>query len=284
MKHVRVLFFLVTLLGASISAFANSGTITIATFNMENFGYGKSYCKASQIGALTDLLSQYDLVALQEVMRLSSSGRRCYDCSGILCQLDQLERSLESATGNEWSCIHLAPMHRGSRYEYLVLVFRDTVQFLGDVGSACDLGLTSPSQKYSVGVFYDNSPVYAAFRSGNFDFIIINVHSPSSNGTSVYNASLGAAFDAVQDTDCHEQDVIMVGDFNDPSPSFDCSTHLDRIPDFNYGYDAIYIDPQFTGEGHEFCGAAGSREVNRTLSDHPLVWAAFTTTLPDDDW
>jgi endonuclease/exonuclease/phosphatase family metal-dependent hydrolase len=284
MKHLRMFLFLIILVCITLSALGENTSITIASFNMQNFGWGKSYCKAPQLLSLAKLLSHYDLVALQEVMKISGSGRACYGCSSTLCHLDELERSLQLLTGEQWHYVECGAMHRGTRYEYLVFLFRDTVKWLGLKGTVLDLSQNSTDFMIcSFITFNNNAPVYAEFRSGNFDFMIMDVHSPSSKNTKQYNMCLGRAFDSLQESDSHEQDIIMLGDFNDRSPFFDSTATLERLPSYNYTYDAIYIDTHFTGLGHEFTGRTGIVDVDVTLSDHPLIWAEFTTTMPDDD-
>ena len=282
MKYLRMSLFLILVICVTLSVLGQNASITIASFNMQNFGWGRSYCKSLQLLSIAKLLSHYDLIALQEVMKISSSGRACYDCSATLCQLDELEHSLQLLTGEQWHYVECGAMHRGTRYEYLVFLFRDTVQWLGLKGAVSNLSRGSTNFMIcSLTTFLNNSPIYAEFKSGDFDFMIMDVHSPSSKNTKQYNKCLGKAFDSLQESDSHEQDIIMLGDFNDRSPFFDSTATLERLPNCDYTYDAIYIDARFTG--HEFTGEAGIVNVDTTISDHPLIWAKFSTTMPDDD-
>ena len=282
---LRRLAMLVTMLlvAAVASAATTATTIRIASWNLEDFGYGKSRCK--DLGAVATLIAPYDVIALQECMRFASTAGPCYgDCSGDLCHLDLLVSRLNAATNHTWQYVTSGYMHRGTRYEYLVFLYQDTVQVIGSPGSASTFSQLGGTCAGSGVTLATDSPVFASFRSGSFDFTLINIHSPT-DATATYNRSAGSLYDCVQLADPREQDIVLLGDFNSSASALGsgAGVHLVCLSASGSTNDWILLDDRYTSR--EFAGTSGvvkSADVT-SVSNHPIVWADFSTGLADDD-
>ncbi len=152
-------------------------------------------------------------------------------------------------------------------------------------------------------------PYWATFRAGKFDFSVIAVHILW--GTRVTDrraeiTALGAVYDHVQkENGEHEDDILLVGDFNrDPSdmkafgtlfqrPTMTALFHLplkSHIKDSSL-YDNILFQTEYLTE---YLGTSGidkfdetdfennDKAANDAVSDHRPVWAVFSTAKDDD--
>jgi len=251
-------------------------SITVASFNVEHFGWAGQYLKNLEV--LATELAKYDFVALQEVMKLSGTcqTQRCYSCSGSLCHLDRLVSTLDSVTSLVWAYQAEGPFSHGTEIEYYVFLYRtDKISYLNQRGTASDFGIP----------FEVRPPMYAKFRSGSFDFYAVDYHAPSD--TPLPDVSkLCEVLKRLQALDPYERDVILFGDFNLVNlPLSDCGfERLVMKPTKGpNSIDTILIDDRFTG--HELSGEADTDDapVLSGVSDHALVWAKFWTSVPDDD-
>lgn len=271
MKWLLVVAVILT--AASVTAL---GAVRIATANLNNFGWGGSDCK-SPIGItqMAAALASYDIVSCQEVMRASENGQRCYGCSGYSCHLVLLASALTRVSGETWLYRLSGPYRYENRYEYYVFLYNSaTVTYLGREGSASELP-GSPA-------FEVRPPFYAYFRSGAFDFVLVDYHAPS-QGSSISSYSevqkLDAFFDSLQTLDPEEQDIILAGDLNQNQ----LALHQHLLCSCKASLDYLVFDSTFTGyEWTQPCHIDTGLDV-RGLSDHPIVWAEFSTTRADDD-
>jgi hypothetical protein len=182
---------------------------------------------------------------------------------------------------------------RGVKEIYAYLYRTDKVAYLDEGGIFSDLE----------DVFI-REPSYALFRSGNFDFYVINIHL-------VYGDTIGErraeaerlrdVYFSLQDLN-DENDVLLVGDFNlspqdegfEPLRELlgmifineDMPTSIkDRL------YDNIWFQYQYT---QEYTGQFGvvkfdemdygndDKAASLAISDHRPLWAIFNTSNDDD--
>ncbi|HRR38893.1 MAG TPA: hypothetical protein P5259_06425 [Candidatus Bipolaricaulis sp.] len=130
---------------------------------------------------------------------------------------------------------------------------------------------------------------------GNFDFIVLNYHAPSTGGSVNPEDDAPLLWPAFTAAPSHvsptEQDVLLLGDFNQKTPEGFLPSEVLRLV---YGgttsatgggepYDTIFIDSRYTR--YEYTGHWGINRLPITmgLSDHAVVWARFWTYLEDDD-
>ena len=154
---------------------------------------------------------------------------------------------------------------------------------------------------------FSRAPYFATFRSGNFDFTVITMHSiwgDSKDDRRAEAVILDDVYRAVQSADADEQDVIVLGDFNLPpedrtlgtshrlTPLFTGNRYTSIAENAESLYDNFWFDPEHVGE---YTGANGidafdvmvfgndDRAASLAVSDHRPVWARFRTDGPDDD-
>ena len=268
------------------SCVCQADTVVIGSLNLEDFGYGGGDCKDdAEMRTLAEAISTTDIVTLQEVMRLSGGGKTCYGCTAATCHVDALIREVEIVSGSNWDYI-CGPNHKyGSRYEFYVIAYNtETVQFLSHSGDLDQYGVS----------FSVRPPLFGYFRSGNFDFYLLNYHAPS-DGSSVSTSGelekLGRAFDAMQAATPSENDIIVAGDVNlfvsTLSASRSASTMI-RVPDGTTtkggsSLDAIYFDGTYTSCEYDATAGVLPQTFQSGASDHGLVWAGFRTDQADDD-
>jgi len=265
-------------------------TIRIATFNALRLGHnnGKSLQK------LVDVLSAFDVVALEEVMNEDT--------------LKAVKEILGQATGSPWEyVISGRKIGRSSYKEYYAIIFRtDRTQLLP--GSAQIWNDADDK--------FEREPFSASFRSGNFDYTIIVMHSDFDSNKEVMRAearNLRQVFETLQDRDAKENDLILVGDFNLPADDEGWSnlrsistvrnllpgttrTTLSASGALSSAYDNIWIQDTYTH--HEYADTTVAdyyftrmfrafekpgAEARRWISDHVPVYAVFWTNREDDD-
>lgn len=283
-----------------------SCVLTVAFFNAMRFGHGGDYCK--DIEQLAEILEDYDLIGLGEVMRNTRSCSAYED--GDLGHLSALTSALWSRTGHPWAYVASpTSLGSGSYKEYYAFVYR-TDRVTCTSGGAL---YPDPLEQF------ERRPFFASFRSGDFDFTAALVHIYWGNGSTDPIAEVAALDDVwtyMQGLDEHEDDILLMGDFNIDTPSaapFSDLLALGVDPLlFTAGtlttystatstigaswYDNIWTDYSHTG--HEFAGMSGvdylhrrffldaswpHLDVRANISDHCPVWAQFFISKGDDD-
>jgi len=284
---IAVLVVVCLWLACALGETGEDSLVSIGSLNLEAFGYGKSKCKNELLDEIAEELKSYGVVALQEVMKISGSGRNCYECASDLCHLDKLVGVLEDSTNRDWDHRELGPYKYGTRYEYYVFLYcKDTVTYLeGSLGSAEDVMGTN--------YFEVRPPAFAGFKCGDFDFVLVNYHAPS-QGSSVSSyeevAKLDDFLDVLQASDPDEDDIILLGDFNLESPEaiFVTEPPLDWVIDGpttsgGKAYDKICF--YICETAYEYSGESGIDYDTFVggMTNHALVWADFQCDKPDDD-
>lgn len=265
-----------------------SETMILASFNALHLGWeGKNYYETAKI------LSLFDIIALQEVMKKD----------GII----RLTKELERVSNEKWS-YHLSPYPVGNsqKYrEYYGFVYKkDKVSFVKSFGF----------YKEEKNEFI-REPYGAMFKSGKFDFILVNNHLIFGNKKEDRQKEareLHKVYDYFQSLDPKEKDVILLGDFNLPAydNAFrDLFRHKDQIfyaidPKYkttigknslansydNFFYSFVHTK-EYTGNNgtydftEDFIKKYGDNRfsiLRKEISDHIPVFMEFDTTKDDD--
>jgi len=277
---------------AAIAAAVPQRTITIAGFNTLHFGWKDN--KSKDMDAFCKTLANYDVVGLLEVMKPELLG--------------DVETKLKTLTKAEWKhTVSSRKLGRSTYKEYYAILYR---------ADRTTLIQGSARIWNDVGDRFEREPFYASFRSDNFDYTVILMHSDFDSDKEVMRREaryLSGVFKAVQDADPKENDVLLIGDFN-LSASDQGWDKLKSLPTVAYlvpattlttinptgkpssAYDNIWIQKQFTD--WEFAGTANadycfdeifSSSMNpgkawrQKVSDHAPVYAVFYTDRADDD-
>ena len=250
-------------------------TIKIASFNIQVFGKTKAG-KAEVMQILATTISKFDIVAIQEIR----------DKSGTAIQ--KLETAVD-ALGTDYAVIIGPRLGRTSSKEQYAYIYRtDRIE-----------PVTSYTYDDSVNDSFHREPFIAHFKakSGDFDWVMVSIHTDPDEATEEINALPIAISDAVSRLD--EPDVIVLGDFNADCTYFDETTLPAIFPEPQYmslipndadttvkgtvcTYDRIIITNATKAD------YAGRSEVYRfdtiynltpdkadDVSDHYPVWAEF---------
>lgn len=249
-------------------------TITIASFNLQVFGITKAE-KLDVIGLLAAIISEFDIAAIQGIR----------DNSGTA--IETLEDAVD-AFGNDYRYIFgTRPGRTRSKEQYAYFYRTETIQ---------------PIDSYTfddVTDIFHREPFIAYLRtkSGNFDFILINIHTDPDEATEEIAALPEVILDAQKHLE--EPDSIVLGDFNADCSYFDESTYTSiflpgeynwiisndedtTVKDTVCTYDRIVTTPS-TDE--DYTGSSGvyrfdtvyelTQEEALRVSDHYPVWVEF---------
>ena len=169
-------------------------TIKLASFNIQIFGKSKRE-KTDVMQALTDIVSQYDIIAIQEV-RDSTEETVPYF----------VER-LNQASGKAYASVTGQRVGRSSSKEQYAFIY-DTSKISYTGGSY--------TWKDTLDIF-EREPFIAQFKAGNFDFVLANIHTKPADA----KAEIMALEQVLKDADEYftdDNDVIVLGDYNLISP------------------------------------------------------------------
>ncbi|MCA9266653.1 MAG: endonuclease/exonuclease/phosphatase family protein [Planctomycetales bacterium] len=251
-------------------------TIRIATFNLGVYGPTKM-SRPVTMEYLAKIIRTFDIVAVQEV--------RTRDDGAVPALVDQINRA-----GREYDYVISPRLGRTSQTEQFAFIFdRRTIEVdrhqLYTIYDPDDLLHREPF----VGWFRARGPD----PSAAFTFTLVNLHTDP-DLVDRENALLQQIMNEVRGDGRNEDDVILLGDFNDSSQELDRyflphsgivwalphDTPTNTLGDQQY--DNLVFSRQFTDE---FTGRAGTldilRQFNltmdqaRAISDHFPVWAEF---------
>ncbi|MFO7906707.1 MAG: endonuclease/exonuclease/phosphatase family protein [Planctomycetota bacterium] len=253
---------------------AASGTITIASFNIQVFGESK-LSKPWVVEILARIVRRFDVTAIQE----------------IRCKEDYVIPEFVDAVNAD-----------GSAYNYVVgprlgrTISKEQYAFVYDT-ERIQVDMTSSGTIQDPKDYLHRDPFVTRFRtrtpnpSQSFTFWLVNVHTdPDEVATEV--RALADVFLVMQQARANEDDVILLGDFNANSQQFGL---LGRVPGIMWvvrdtttntrrrkTYDNILFDRVRTAE---YTGRWGvyefenihqlTREQALAVSDHLPVWAEF---------
>ncbi|MCK4742918.1 MAG: endonuclease/exonuclease/phosphatase family protein [Sulfuriflexus sp.] len=263
--------------------------ITLASFNVRI--YSNRSRDDVELRQIVEQLSPFDIIAIQEVR------------DSIV--LDRTIVMLNALSGVKWDYLISEKVGRGVKERYAFMFRTDRVQAISEGRVADD-----PSDVFI------REPYIASFRAGNFDFTLITIHmlykSKNASERGDEFAALGQVYLDVQAADPNEQDVIVLGDFNDP-PSNDAGDKsnkrfqrmIDVVPDLECQfkgairttitdtslYDNICFQPQHTVEYAKKKGIVkfdetvfgnDDKAALLAVSDHRPIWAIFNNNVDDD--
>lgn len=254
--------------------------LTLASFNIRIFSNASR--DDVELVSIANILQKYDLIAIQE-----------------LRDEEVLKRTIAilQQRGLGYAYEISPPVGRGVKERYAYLYRTDRVQS------------AQPGRLYQErGDEFIREPFYATFRSSNFDFTLVTIHVLFGSSEAERRPEieeLAAVYQAVQDEDPAEQDVILLGDFNFP-PTDAGFNPLKTIPGMVFLIgppakttitDTSLYDNFWFQEPHvrEYAGEFGVDRFDETMfngddlaakravSDHRPIWAKFNVGGPDDD-
>lgn len=270
--------------------------LVIGTYNIKWIGSDPHDYKK-----LAKVISNFDICAIQEVK--SERG------------LKKLVRALEDKTGSDWGYFQGMRSRRKSStgsnayYESHAVVWKkDRVQ--------ADDGLQG--NIWDQDDKWRNDPAMFSFRKGNFDFILLSIHtrwSDDEDGTREGEVKSLEVLLKHLNKKYQERDIIIVGDFNYSGSSSQIRNLIQKISyeqidsnpkttfkadysDYASAYDHFLISKKFTLDSYvkNSCLAfdatkyiygnksrSSMRKSKSELSDHLPVFAVFKTNLDDDD-
>ncbi|MDH5795281.1 MAG: endonuclease/exonuclease/phosphatase family protein [Candidatus Bathyarchaeota archaeon] len=261
-------------------------TVKIAAFNIQIFGRAKRE-KEDVMATLVGIAREFDIVLVQEI-RDSSEQTAPY----FLQRINEME-------GPRYEYVRSERLGRTTSKEaYAYFYNNETVEFIQ--GSAYVYNDADD--------VFEREPYIAKFRSSNFDFILIGIHTkPDDAYAEIGNLTLVVL--SVQEAEPEEKDIIVMGDFNADGDYFDedDASNPFRASEFYwliandmitmtktpYTYDRIVLS-NATWSHEYIAGTAGvfcfdqeygidNVTLVRAVSDHYPVFAEYRTDLADDD-
>ncbi|MGM0507678.1 MAG: endonuclease/exonuclease/phosphatase family protein [Fusobacteriota bacterium] len=275
MKKIIIIFFIVFKIGIG------SDVAIISSFNVKHLGW-----KGKNIKKLAPIISLFDLVGLQEVMKESG--------------LIKLRDELQNQTGEKWGYYITSESVGSSKYyqEYYAYIWKkDRVEMIRELGFFEEENESD----------FSREPYGADFRIGEFDFTYVLVHSIfGDKKTERQNEArlIDDVYMYFQKINGSEQDVLIGGDFN--LPAYDeAFSQLFSLEDEIYyaidptnkttighhglasSYDNIFYSYKHT---KEFTGNYGvydftvnnHKEIRKTVSDHLPVFIEVNIEKDDD--
>jgi len=257
-----------------------SPNVTIASFNMKDFS--DKTRTDQELSMVTDVLSKFDLITVQEVV-------------GNPIILNRTVDMLNNKTGKQYLFEVSEPLGNVQKERYAFIFDKDKVQILEEPAVYADV-----SNKFI------REPYFAVFKADNFDFILLTIHIKYGEGPDDRTEEMkeiASVYNYLQSRDPVENDVILTGDFN-TQPREDNFKYIKEIKDSWYAiskgkttlgssgnlYDNIIFTKTPT---QEYTGAKGiymfddimdltSDEAKQAVSDHRPVYAVFCTGTDDD--
>ncbi len=198
-------FFITAILITAILLFCNEKraysdeTITIATFNIQIFGVTKRQ-KKDVMDVLTKTVRHFDVIAVQEFRDKTQKT------------LPYFVKKINDMDGDKYDYIGSSRLGRiSSKERYAFIYNTKTVKF------------NDFSYVYNdTDDVFEREPFVAYFSSGDFDYVLINIHTKPNDATN----EIDALDDVVKDAEAklpNEKDFIVLGDFN-----ADCSYFNDE--------------------------------------------------------
>ena len=162
-------------------------TAKIAAFNIQIFGQAKSQ-KEDVMSVLTKIVREFDIVLIQEVRDASEQT-----IPNFVEEINQLE-------GPQYSFVRSERLGRTtSKDAYAYLYNTQTVQFI----QGSDFVFND------VADVFEREPYIASFKIGNFDFVLIGIHTKPDDA---YNeiGNLTLVVSSIQASKPEEKDIIVV--------------------------------------------------------------------------
>jgi endonuclease/exonuclease/phosphatase family metal-dependent hydrolase len=259
-----------------------AGYIKIASFNIQIFGQSK-IDNPEIMNILSRIIKRYDVVAIQEV--------RSTEQNVIPTLLNYVNDE-----NTKYDYVISERLGRtGSKEQYAFIYNTKTVSLIPNGSYVVD----DPND------LFEREPFVVYFKSGNFDFKIVDNHIKPEDVTSELK-QLAVVVNNIYDS-APEKDVIVVGDMNADGTYFNESRlvtvlSLSRqligkeqdttVAIGNNTYDRMMTrdttaNVEYTGKSGVFRwdNEYGVTDANfiKKVSDHYPIYAEFRTDLPDDD-
>jgi endonuclease/exonuclease/phosphatase family metal-dependent hydrolase len=179
-------------------------SINLATWNIRDFG--KSEREEASIHYISEIMWQFDLVAVAEVRDNITDLKRVLDILGPYWRVVFSDYIKD---------------HRGNRERFAYVYDKRAVTFTGLASEADEpRKLEKKTNEFIPSITWYRKPYMASFSAGNFDFIIIGAHIRWGSGKKARIKPLKMLADWVEDrrSDKHiiDKDIIVAGDFNIP--------------------------------------------------------------------
>ncbi len=278
-------------------------TLKIATWNIREFGNPGHKRKKKSLYYIAEILSQFDLIGVVELRK---------DVS----EMAEVLRLM----GPSWAAIYSDYIEDpGGNKERVAFVYdKRACVFTGLAGNANEPRKKKGSEYIIPADSWWRKPFMAAFRSGNFDFVVITTHIRwgSIEADRAKELTLLAEYvyaRTIKDATI-DRDVIVMGDFNIPSlqsPLYKAVTKrglmmpqsLAGVHGSNLAkdkrYDQILYNPVYTksfadaggvidffktGWGDLYPEAKGPKDPKFTyqLSDHLPLWTMINTDVDSE--
>jgi len=273
-------------------------TISIASFNLRVFGTSKaSHPEVMEI--LSDIISRYDLVAVQEIR--DESGKAIQDLLDLV----------DSKDSNYKMIIGVRLGRTSSKEQYAFFYDSSKLQLEGtpyEFDDDNDGSTVNKVDDTGLNDLFEREPYLAHFRTirGDFDFVIGDIHTKPSSATKEISYLPMVIADASKHYG--ETDVLVVGDFNANGSYFNENTYLGDFPAGKFiwlignsvgtnvarsdrTYDRM-VGTESMAEDYE--GQSGTLRFDQVfdlkamglkpldVSDHYLVWVEFYTDKDTD--
>jgi endonuclease/exonuclease/phosphatase family metal-dependent hydrolase len=260
--------------------------IKIAAFNIQIFGRTKRQ-KDYVMDVLTRTVREFDIVLIQEI-RDSTEETAPY----FLLKINEME-------GAKYRFVRSERLGRTmSKEAYAYFYNSETVEFIEGSDYVYD----------DVNDVFEREPYIASFRSGNFDFTLVGIHTKPDDAYSEIGNLTYVVHDVLSKNP-DEKDVITLGDFNadgryfdedDPTNLFKASefywviaNDMDTMTTTDNTYDRIALmnatySYEYIKDSAEVFYFDIEYEINNTtlveeVSDHYPIYAEYETGLEDDD-
>lgn len=297
MRKIAALPLILISVGAAVSVYIalvtregtieqESNTVTIAAFNIQVFGRSKRQ-KVDVMKVLVNITREFDVVLIQEI-RDSSEETIPY----FVNEINKIE-------GPKYDFVRSNRLGRTTSKEaYAYLYNTETI----------DLIEGSDYVYNDVDDIFEREPYIASFRSGNFDFTLVGIHTKPDDARSEIG-NLTNVVNFVLSENTVEKDIIVMGDFNADGSYFDendlsnpfktsgyywiITNDMDTMTKTDYSYDRmVLMNATYSNEYIEESSAVFYFDIeyginNVTLveevSDHYPIYAEFRTDQADDD-
>jgi endonuclease/exonuclease/phosphatase family metal-dependent hydrolase len=261
--------------------------IRVAAFNIQIFGKAKRE-KEDVMDVLKEIAQEFDIMLVQEI-RDAEEETASYYCQQIN----------EAAGYHKYDFVESERLGRSSSKEaYAYFYNADRVQLIeGSNYVYNDIDDT-----------FEREPYIASFRSGNFDFTLVGIHTKPGDANSEIG-HLADVANSILAENPDEKDIIIMGDFNADGDYFDedndtnpfkssgfhwvITNDMDTMTKTNWTYDRmVMMDSTFSYEYMESSAAVFYFDTEYGIDDEAFVWevsdhypiyACFNTSLTDDD-